>query len=171
MKHLSLDQVYSLLQATPSDRDRLMLQIGYEHGLRVSELCRLTPSDVKNGYLCTNPGKHGVKTVQKLNPSTLAKWEQACIALDQAAKVFPITRQRAHQIFHNSANRAGIALAPRQGIHSLRHSIAHHLLDNGESLNVVQRKLGHKSLASTGQYLKTDDSAVDQACERLWRNQ
>lgn len=65
-------------------------------------------------------------------------------------------------IFHKAAEKAKIRLAPRQGIHSLRHSIAHHLLDSGASLPVVQKQLRHKSLASTGIYLEADGADVDQ---------
>jgi integrase len=161
MKHLSSEQIEALLDATTKDRDRLLLSMAYEHGLRVSEVIALRPESVKNGFLCTHPGKDGQSTVQRLCPSTLTLWQAITANLPPKARVFPISRQWASNIFHRACKAAWITLAPRQGIHTLRHSIAHHLLDAGAPLPIVQRKLGHQSLSSTGHYLKPDDSQVD----------
>ena len=79
--------------------------------------------------------------------------------------VFPITRQWASVIFHRCAAKASIELQLRQGIHSLRHSLAHHLLDAGAPLPVVQKSLRHRSIGSTGVYLEADGVAVD-----AWRS-
>jgi site-specific recombinase XerD len=163
LKHLQIEQITVLLDATTNDRDRLFLAMTYEHGLRVSEALALTPDRVKSGHLLTKPGKGGNLTVQQLAPDTLKLWSALTLNLAPSTRVFPFTRQRAHAIFHTACEAAGIALAPRQGIHSLRHSIAHHLLDCGYTLPMVQRKLGHKSISSTGCYLLADDSQVDAA--------
>ena len=161
MKHLSHAQIADLLNAAETDRDRLLLTLAYEHGLRVSEALALTPSRVQNDYLCTRPGKHGKLTVQRLNQPTAMLWARVCSSLASDTRIFPFTRQWASQLFHRAAHAAHIVLAPRQGIHTLRHSIAHHLLDSGAPLPVVQRKLGHVSLSSTSHYLVADDSEVD----------
>jgi len=75
--------------------------------------------------------------------------------------VFPISRQWASVIFHRCAAKAKIELQLRQGIHSLRHSLAHHLLDAGAPLPVVQKSLRHRSIGSTGVYLEADGRDVD----------
>jgi Phage integrase family len=64
-------------------------------------------------------------------------------------------------LFHRAADKAGIQLQLRQGVHSLRHSLGHHLLDAGASLPVVQKALRHASLSSTGVYLEQDARDVD----------
>jgi hypothetical protein len=46
-------------------------------------------------------------------------------------------------------------------VHSLRHSLGHHLLDAGASLPIVQKALRHRSLSSTGVYLEQDAKDVD----------
>jgi integrase/recombinase XerD len=76
--------------------------------------------------------------------------------------VFPFSRQWASVLFHRACEKAGIELAPTQGIHSLRHSIAHHLLDAGAPLPVVQKQLRYRSIGSTGVYLEADAADVDQ---------
>jgi hypothetical protein len=76
--------------------------------------------------------------------------------------IFPISRQWASVVFHKCAAKAKIELQLRQGIHSLRHSLAHHLLDAGAPLPVVQKSLRHRSIGSTGVYLEADGRDVDQ---------
>lgn len=161
MKHLTTDQVTRLLDHAGAPRHRLLLALCYEHGLRVSEAIALTPSRVKNGYLCTHPGKDGNRTIQRLSVATLLLWNAETQNLAPTFRVFPFTRQWASSIFHRAAFKSGIVLSPRQGIHTLRHSIAHHLLDSNAPLPVVQRKLGHKSLSSTGCYLLASDDDCD----------
>jgi site-specific recombinase XerD len=51
--------------------------------------------------------------------------------------LFPISRQWASVLFHRACDKAGIQLQLRQGCHSLRHSLAHAMLDSGASLPVV----------------------------------
>lgn len=167
MKHLSIQQITSLLSAPPNNRDRLLLTLAYEHGLRVSEVLALTPARVQRGFLMTRPGKGGLQTVQRMHPKTLQLWNEVTTNLAPHTSPFPFSRQWASVIFHTACHTSGIALAPRQGIHTLRHSIAHHLLDAGAPLPVVQRKLGHVSLGSTGQYLQPDDSTVDSWSEKI----
>jgi len=161
MKHLNLSQTAALLEAPESPRNRLFLRMVYEHGFRVSEALALTPSRVKNGFLVTRPQKNGKTTTQKLQFTTLLLWNEFTKNLQPNTRLFPFTRQWASAIFHEAARKAGITLSPKQGIHTLRHSLAHHLLDSGAPLPVVQRKLGHRSLASTGQYLLASDDEAD----------
>jgi hypothetical protein len=68
-------------------------------------------------------------------------------------------------LFHAACDKAGIELQPRQGLHSLRHSLAHAMLDAGASLPVVQKALRHRSIGSTGVYLEADGRDVD-----TWRS-
>lgn len=75
--------------------------------------------------------------------------------------IFPFSRQWASLLFHRACQKAGITLQLRQGVHSLRHSLAHHLLDAGAPLPVVQKSLRHRSIGSTGVYLEADGASVD----------
>jgi integrase/recombinase XerC len=168
MKHLTHEQITNLIAAATSPRDRLLLTLCYEHGLRISEALALTPARVQRDFLCTRPLKDGRTTTQRLSASTAQLWASVTATLAPSALIFPFSRMWASVIFHRAAEAAGIQLAPRQGIHTLRHSCAHRLLDTGAGLTVVQRKLGHRSLASTGVYLEADDAAVDHASAKAF---
>jgi integrase len=161
MKHLSLEQVGALIRAAQSDRDRLLLTIIYQHGLRVSEALSLTRGHVVRGYLQLKPKKKGRRADERLDPVTAELWAKVTAHILSRTLVFPISRQWASVIFHRCAAKAHIDLQLRQGIHSLRHSLAHHLLDAGAPLPVVQKSLRHRSIGSTGIYLEADGVAVD----------
>jgi site-specific recombinase XerD len=161
MKHLSKDQVRKVVDAAKNDRVRLFLTVIYEHGLRVSEGLALTPSSLQRGYLVLKPKKDGEPAVERMRSETAELWGKITATLLPGTRIFPFCRQWASDLFQEAAARAGVELAPKQGIHTLRHSIAHHLLDSGASLPVVQKSLRHRSLGSTGVYLQPDASDVD----------
>lgn len=161
MKHLNHGQVTRLLAEADSPKARLLFAMCYEHGLRVSEALALTPSRVRAGYLDTEPLKDGKPTSQQLSTATAELWAAQTATLAPNTRVFPFTRQWAAVLFHQTAERAGIALRLRQSIHTLRHSCAHNLLAAGAPLPVIQRKLGHKNIATTSIYLAADDATVD----------
>lgn len=162
MKHLSKKQVADLIQAAEGDRDKLLLTMCYQHGLRVSECLSLTRAHVRRGFLMIRGKKKGKRTDERLSPEMLRLFESVTSTLLPHTLIFPFSRQWASAIFHRACERAGIALALRQGIHSLRHSIAHHLLDDGASLPIVQAVLRHRSISSTGVYLLCDSHDVDE---------
>jgi site-specific recombinase XerD len=66
----------------------------------------------------------------------------------------PISERTALRVLRAAAKGAGIRNAERIRVHDLRHTHAHFLLDGGVSLPDVQRRLHHKSLATTGLYVK-----------------
>jgi integrase len=161
MKHLQPSQVQALIEAAGTDRNKLLFRLTYEHGLRISECLSLTRAHVRRGYLMIKGKKKGKRTDEKINPVTLALFESVTRNLLPNTLIFPLSRQWASTLFHRACDKAGITLMLRQGIHSLRHSLAHHMLDSGSPLPVVQRALRHRSIGSTGVYLEADGASVD----------
>ena len=106
--------------------------------------------------------KKGKHADEKMNAATLAMWNRVTEHICPGTMVFPFSRQWASELFHRACDKAGIELQPRQGVHSLRHSLGHALLGSGASLPVVQKALRHRSIGSTGVYLEADGRDVDQ---------
>ena len=145
-------------------RDRVMLELLYATGLRVSELVKLEVNQVNlnQGYLRVM----GKGDKERLVPmgKTAKRWMknylngpiQEILNDRQSDCLFPtrtstsISRQAFWQIIKKYAMKVGISakLSP----HSLRHAFATHLINHGADLRVVQMLLGHSDLSTTQIY-------------------
>src|SRR5262249_38110208 len=79
-----------------------------------------------------------------------------------------ISRKRIDALYRHYATQAGLPPHKRHS-HCLRHSIATHLLDAGQSLEYVQDHLGHRSIQSTGVYAKISDAKRERVAAQLER--
>lgn len=163
MKHLQVEQVAALIEAAVGDRNKLLFTLLFEHGLRISEALALTKGSMqRGGYLRVRARKKGKHSDEQVNPATVALWNAVTQNKLPGTLVFDgITRQWCSVLYHRACDAAQIALRPRQGLHSLRHSLGHAMLDSGAPLPCIQRALRHRSLSSTSVYLEADASAVD----------
>ena len=169
-KSLSEGAVEALLQAPPTEelesfRDRVMLEVLYATGLRVSELVGLRLDRVSiNQGLVRVIGKGNKERLVPLGEEALS-WlvqflkgpRQELLDDRLCPDVFPtrrgagMTRQAFWYRLKKHAVTAGIdpdSLSP----HTLRHAFATHLLDHGADLRVVQMLLGHSDLSTTQIY-------------------
>lgn len=166
---LTSREIEALLTAPAGDgvievRDRAMLELLYATGLRVSELVSLTLRTVNldAGYLLTF-GKGGKERLVPLGDAAIREVQRyhavARHKLDRgkgSAELFltrlgeGMSRQAFWNIIKKRAKQAGItrSISP----HTLRHSFATHLLENGADLRSVQIMLGHADLSSTQIY-------------------
>ncbi|MEU8159258.1 tyrosine recombinase XerC [Micromonospora parva] len=144
-------------------RDRVLLELLYATGVRVSEACGLDVGDVDHGRrvlrVFGKGGKeravpYGVPAQRALDdwlrrgrPAMVAAHSGDALLLGaRGGRLNPTT---ARQIVGAYAETAGL---PRTSPHGLRHSAATHLLEGGADLRAVQELLGHSSLASTQIY-------------------
>lgn len=149
---LDKDEVRQLLDAAQG-RDRLLLEVLYLGGLRVSELCGLEWRHL-HGSVLTVHGKGG-KTRHVTLPGRLASSLEAERA---EGSMFGITDSGVRKMLDRAAARAGLGeVSP----HWLRHACASHALDAGAPVHVVQATLGHASLTTTSRYVhcRQGDSA------------
>ena len=145
-------------------RDRAMLELLYATGLRVSELVNLKLREVNldSGYLMTV----GKGNKERLVPIGESARLQAVDYLDTVRRKHDPLRQNPYfflsrlggamsrQAFWNIIKKRAQMAAIRKNIspHTLRHSFATHLLENGADLRSVQIMLGHADLSSTQIY-------------------
>ena len=146
----------------------------YHHGLRVGEVLLLRREDVDlvRGRLLVRRLKGGSWGEQILFASTAAALRayMACVVLEPGDPLFPgrdgpLKRRQIQLRFVRYRRRAG--LATHYTTHSLRHSIATHLLDAGASLEFVQDHLGHRNIRSTAIYARITDRHREAAFRRL----
>jgi len=145
-------------------RDRLIVEMLYATGIRVSELCGLDIDDVDSHHrLVRVLGKgnkqrtapFGVPAADALRV-WLADGRPALAVADSGPALLLGARGRrldprqARTVVHQTVS--AVDGAPDMGPHGLRHSAATHLLEGGADLRIVQELLGHSSLATTQLY-------------------
>ena len=146
-------------------RDRTMLEVLYGAGLRVSELLTLRPEDVnlELGFLRVL-GKGSKERIVPLGEEALEFLQQYITAVrpglnrrNRGSRILflnrsggPMSRQGFFKILSGYGIKAGLDkhLSP----HTLRHSFATHLLENGADLRSVQEMLGHADISTTQIY-------------------
>jgi integrase/recombinase XerD len=151
-----------------SHRNRAIIEILYGSGLRVSELVNLRLSDmyIKEGYMRIN-GKGNKQRLVPLSAVAIqwfSYWIEDRNQLDIKPEAIDIaflnrrgkqlTRAMIFTIIKSLARDAGIqkTISP----HTLRHSFATHLLQNGADLRIIQQLLGHESISTTEIYTHVD---------------
>ncbi|MEA2516605.1 MAG: integrase/recombinase XerC, partial [Actinomycetota bacterium] len=163
------DDVARLCELPPDDdavglRDRSILELLYSSGLRVSELCDLDVDEVDTSQGMVQVTGKGRK--QRRIPVGVPAQKAMQRYVSDARLALMDGKNGAHALFLNRRGRrmnprsvrAMITKylkaegAPSASPHTLRHSFATHLLDNGADLRAVQELLGHESLATTQIY-------------------
>ena len=181
-KCLDLEQVQKLLDA-PGDadllsaRDKAMLEVLYSSGIRVSELVELEMSDLdlQEGVLrvkgkgrkdrLTPIGSQAIKALQRY--FELRQHDSRCQTGSQQQRVFlnkhgePLSTRSVRRKLDKYLVSAG--LDPGISPHTLRHSFATHLLNNGADLRSVQELLGHPSLSTTQIYTHLTTNRMKEA--------
>lgn len=144
----------NILRAAKPGRERVLFEVAYFGGLRVSELSSLTWSQTiprDSGELQLALVGKGDKPRHVLLPSETAT---ALLAMrgdaPPSARVFPITDRRINYVLKAIVKRAGGN--PAASPHWLRHAHASHAIDNGAPITLVSQTLGHADLKTTSVY-------------------
>jgi integrase/recombinase XerD len=174
-RYLSQDEVAAFFRGIPHRRDRALFALIYLYGLRVSEATRLRRKDVDllHSRIVIRRAKGGNWGIRPLFASAwtlLTDYLNNRPVTDPDAPLFPgrtgpLQKRRIQELFTCYARAAG--LPTRATCHSLRHAIATHLLDAGESLEFVKEHLGHRRIENTAIYARVSNPARDRAFARL----
>jgi integrase/recombinase XerD len=162
-----IDQLFAAPDISTEEgiRDRALLEVMYGAGLRVSELVSLKHADVDihTGLIVCHGkgskerrvpiGKSAIHWLQQYNgvKATYGKATSAYLFVNRGR---PLTRQFAWAMIKRYAAQAGVKdISP----HTLRHSFATHLLQNGADSRSVQALLGHSDISTTQIYTHITD--------------
>ncbi len=173
---LSADEVVSFLEAIPSLKSRIALTTVYATGLRVSEVVFLKVADIDSQRMVirVEQGKGGRDRYVMLSPQLL-KILRAYWRLTRPTRWLFAGRDSERPldatVLHAACRSAHIAagLNKRVTVHTLRHSFATHLLENGADIRVIQVLLGHASLQSTARYAQVATKTISQTPSPLDR--
>ncbi len=180
-RYLTIEEISRLLTSVGTSKARqvrlgAMLELMYAAGLRVSELTtvRMDAIDLKVGYVRVF-GKGGKERVVPIGerarmaiqgyldhrPVTPASVK----ALFVSDRKKPMSNVHFWRLIRDAAIKAGIhkSVTP----HTLRHSFASHLVQNGADLRAVQEMLGHSSIATTQIYTHVSQSHLQEAHKKF----
>src|SRR4030042_3348528 len=156
---LTKDEVNRLIEAIPTKKSKLMVQMAYACGFRVSELINLKVDDLnfeeRIGYVRQGKGrKDRVFNIPQKLANKLQKQVQQQKELNQvylfSGRNGALTDRNLQKIVRNSAKKAEINKDVHP--HTLRHSFATHLLEAGTDIRMIQELLGHADLSTTQIY-------------------
>jgi integrase/recombinase XerD len=164
---LSQEEVARLLEAAPGLKYKAALSVAYGAGLRVSEVANLKVSDIDSQRMTlrVEQGKGQRDRYVMLSPQLLEllrDWRQA--ARPQAwlfpgqNPINPMTPRQLNRAVTAAKTLAGIS--KRVSPHTLRHSFATHLLEQGVDIRVIQVLLGHAKLETTALYTRVAVNTV-----------
>ena len=173
---MSPEEVIRLLEQPTGDtpkeiRDKAMLELLYATGIRVTELITLRISDVNmqlGVILCRDRTKERIIPFGAAARNALARYlegtRDAMLENKTSDVLFancsgqPMSRQGFWKLIKQYASRAGIVadITP----HTLRHSFAAHLVENGADLRSVQEMLGHSDISTTQIYANMNHSHI-----------
>jgi site-specific recombinase XerD len=178
IKYLTQDELARFFSKIKDKRDRIMFNMMYKHGLRASEVGLLKIEDVdldrrrvriwrlKGGV----SGEYGLfsDTVRLLKAYLKERDGDFYSTLFLSRNKNPISRKRIDTLFRSYAKKAKV---PRDKwhAHTLRHSIAVHMLDAGNTQEEVKDHLGHRYIQSTDVYAAISGRKRQQIFQRMER--
>jgi len=156
---LTTDEVLRLLEAAPGPKYKAALGVAYGAGLRVSEVANLKVSDIASErmVLRVEQGKGKKDRNGMLSPRLLELLREWWLVGQPTTWLFPgrdpllpITTRQLYRVVRDTA--AAVGIEKRVSPHTLRHSFATHLLEQGVDIRVIQVALGHSKLDTTARY-------------------
>lgn len=162
-KVLSINDIINISKLDLSTTEKVIIELLYSCGLRVSELCNLKINNINikaQHIICIGKGSKERLIpfgdyAKKILISYLEYRENIKINPDTDTKKLLITadgrnlnRQDIYRLIHSIGKTIHKEISP----HTLRHTFATHLLDNGADLRIVQELLGHSDVSTTQLY-------------------
>ena len=163
---LSKGEVMQLLTAVQNSKHRFLFSLIYSCGLRIGEALnlRITDLDTQRKFMHIRHGKGAKDRFIPISDKTLEKLREYLRAYDPKHYVFEgrngdaYSQSSARQVFNKAVARTG--LQKKVTLHTLRHSYATHLLENGTDIRYIQELLGHNDPKTTMLYTHISSSSL-----------
>jgi integrase/recombinase XerD len=163
---LSRQEIAKILLAITNRKHRLLIGLAYGAGLRVSEAVNLRVQDVdcKELVIHIKQAKGNKDRMSVISDKlqtglwNIIKTKQGRDYVFESERGTKLTERTAQKIFYTSLKKSGIN--KQATFHSLRHSFATHLLENGTDVRYVQELLGHQNIRTTQIYTKVTNPSL-----------
>ncbi|OGD67931.1 hypothetical protein A3F08_03490 [Candidatus Berkelbacteria bacterium RIFCSPHIGHO2_12_FULL_36_9] len=163
---LSKIEIEKIISCINNPKYRLMIALSYGAGLRVSEVISLRIGDLDLDSLVIHiKDAKGKKDRVTVFPKKLINDFRNLIAgkstkdlVFESNRVGKLTDRSIQFVFHRALKKAGIN--KDASFHSLRHSFATHLLENGVDIRYIQELLGHANIRTTQIYTKVTNPSI-----------
>lgn len=171
---LSRGEVKALLSVTNNLKHCMMLKVLYGTGMRVGEVSRLKLNNIdsKRMLIRVDQGKGNKDRNTLLSTTLLNDLRKYWLRYQPMTWLFENGRTKNHissstiqRVFSKAKDKAGITR--NCSTHSLRHSFATHLLEQGVDLVLIQRLLGHSCLQTTTIYLHVQNNQISKIINPL----
>jgi integrase/recombinase XerD len=156
---LTQEEAARLMEAAPGPKYRAIFGAAYGSGLRVGEVTTLLVSDIDSDRMLIRirQGKGQKDRNAMLSPRLHQLLQDWCSIAQPTMWLFPshdpVYPMSPRQIYRVVSETAiAIGIEKRIGVHTLRHSFATHLLEQGVDIRVIQVLLGHTKLDTTARY-------------------
>lgn len=185
--YMSEEQVQRLIEATKNIRDRLLLQMLYRCGRRVSEVLMVKEEDIiwedRKIVFSILKRKRPVQEPKPVDPDTfdlLREYMKVRHNIPGLRKqctdnrLFPVSRQYVFKLVRKLGKEIGVPRVGRTGIHPhhLRHSFAVHQvrrnIKNPDQLRKLQMYMGHVNINTTSHYLKYSTDELREIVDGMW---
>src|SRR5919198_1144063 len=176
LQFLTQEELKRLFAVMKDKRDRALFFLAYRHGLRASEigLLQRTDVDLKQGRITIQRLKGSLSGIYPLQPDVIKLLRSYLrVRTDSSPYLFisnrgvPIDRRTLWCAMQTYGEKAGLPPEKRK-FHSLKHSIATHLLDARGELRFVQDWVGHKNIQNTTKYAQLTNPRRDEEARKLF---
>ena len=163
---LSRNEIEKIINSIKNSKHRLFISLAYGTGLRVSEITHLKVKDINTDELIIHVkrAKGGKDRITVFPEKLKDKVEKFIGGKNSNDFVFAserggkLTERTAQKVFTQALKKSG--MQKEATFHSLRHSFATHLLENGVEVRYVQELLGHANIRTTQIYTKVTNPTL-----------
>jgi integrase/recombinase XerD len=167
---MSPEEVKNLINSIQNVKHRTIVMMLYSTGMRLAEIAalKITDIDSKNMRIKVVQGKGAKDRFTLLSQQVLVELRAYYLIYRPQEFLFngytkgkAMSKRMIQHIVHNTLDKMGFA-NKNYSVHTIRHSFATHLIENGTDLHTIKELLGHTDLQTTSRYLHFTTTRISQ---------